>query len=105
MRLGSATPNSRGVAVLRDGRRGGPPARRQGGLVPMPFARTSTRARACPGLPGALGLAAVWLLCGPAPVAGAGDDPPAVLRDGFESPRTVWGREQTDATINLLAHD
>src|SRR4051794_32791557 len=30
---------------------------------------------------------------------------PAVFRDGFESPRTAWNQEQTDATINLLGHE
>ncbi len=30
---------------------------------------------------------------------------PAVIRDGFETPRPVWNREQTDATITLQVHD
>ena len=33
------------------------------------------------------------------------DAPSAVIRDGFETSRTLWNQEQTDATINLLAHD
>ena len=35
----------------------------------------------------------------------ADDAPERALRDGFESPRTVWSQEQTDATVRLLAHD
>jgi hypothetical protein len=27
------------------------------------------------------------------------------IRDGFETPTTIWAREQVDATINLQAHD
>src|SRR5262249_27519553 len=27
------------------------------------------------------------------------------LRDDFESPRPAWRQEQTDATVNLLAHE
>ena len=34
-----------------------------------------------------------------------GDDPSRMIRDGFETPATVWEQEQTDAVINLLAHD
>ena len=33
------------------------------------------------------------------------DAPSAVIRDGFETSRTFWNQEHTDATINLLAHD
>jgi hypothetical protein len=57
----------------------------------------------------ALGVLALGVVFGPA--RGAGDEPepgpgePAVIRDGFETARTVWNQEQTDATINLLAHD
>jgi hypothetical protein len=36
--------------------------------------------------------------------AGA-DDPARTIRDGFESAQTVWEQEQTDAPINLFAHD
>jgi hypothetical protein len=28
-----------------------------------------------------------------------------VLRDGFETPQTVWKQEQTDANVTLQAHD
>lgn len=33
------------------------------------------------------------------------DEPVEKIVDGFESPRTVWRQEQTDATINLLGHE
>ena len=33
------------------------------------------------------------------------DEPVPTLLDGFESPKTVWQQEQTDATVNLLAHE
>lgn len=33
------------------------------------------------------------------------DDPARTIRDGFETPGTAWVQEQTDATINLYAHD
>ncbi|MEA2630282.1 MAG: hypothetical protein QOE66_501, partial [Chloroflexota bacterium] len=33
------------------------------------------------------------------------EDPERAIRDGFETPGTAWEQEQTDATINLLAHD
>lgn len=29
----------------------------------------------------------------------------SAIRDGFETPRTAWNQEQTDATINLQTHD
>lgn len=40
-----------------------------------------------------------------APTPAPAEAGPAVIRDGFESPRTGWGREQTDATIGLQVHD
>jgi len=54
-----------------------------------------------------LGLLAVGL----GGLAAGADDPPAgapqsgVLRDGFESSRTAWNQEQTDATVTLEVHD
>jgi hypothetical protein len=33
------------------------------------------------------------------------DDPPATFHDDFETPRTAWVREQTDAIVNLEAHE
>ena len=37
---------------------------------------------------------------------GGADDPlTRTIRDGFETPATVWEQEQTDAMINLFAHD
>ena len=33
------------------------------------------------------------------------DEPAPTLRDGFESPKTAWQQEQTDTTVNLLAHE
>jgi hypothetical protein len=33
------------------------------------------------------------------------DEPATTLRDSFETTGTVWEQEQTDATINLYAHD
>ncbi len=43
-------------------------------------------------------------------VAGGSDDsktpgPAGVLRDGFETPETIWESEHTDTTIRLLGHD
>src|SRR4051794_5702999 len=35
-----------------------------------------------------------------------GDDGrPLAIRDGFESPGTIWNQGQTDAVVNLLAHN
>ncbi len=48
--------------------------------------------------------AAVVLMASIATLRGA-DEPAPTIRDGFESPRTVWQQEQTDATVNLLAHE
>jgi hypothetical protein len=61
--------------------------------------------RACSGLPAALGLLA--MISGSVACGADGEKPAAsaVIRDGFESPRTAWNQEQTDATINLQAHD
>jgi hypothetical protein len=42
--------------------------------------------------------AAVAPLCG-------GDEPSAMLRDGFEASRPVWQQEQADTTVKLLAHE
>ncbi len=33
------------------------------------------------------------------------DETPEAIHDGFEGPRTIWSREVTDATVQLLAHD
>ena len=63
--------------------------------------------RACSGLPRGLGPARHDLRARPsaARMTTKPADEPAVIRDGFESPRTAWSQEQTDATINLQAHD
>ena len=62
----------------------------QGGLTLMPHARART--------------ASLWfalILTGL-----GGDSPPqGILRDGFETERTAWRQEATDATIRLLAHE
>ncbi len=69
--------------------------------------------RAVPGLRAAIrwALAVMAVMLAQAP--GRGDDEgrpapaeePTMIREGFETPGTVWRQEQTDATITLLAHD
>src|SRR5689334_19120966 len=55
---------------------------------------------------GALATVALAVAAAPTPEdEGAGAPATATLRDGFEDPRPAWRREETDATINLLAHD
>src|SRR4051812_7441893 len=49
-------------------------------------------------------MTAVVLVMAPASTLLGGDDTPS-LRDGFESERTAWQQEQTDAAVNLLAHE
>ena len=50
-------------------------------------------------------LAGLATLAVSAAVLRAADDPARMIRDGFETPATVWEQEQTDAVINLFAHD
>lgn len=38
-------------------------------------------------------------------VLGADEPASSAIHDGFESPRPIWRQEQTDATVNLLAHE
>jgi hypothetical protein len=52
-----------------------------------------------------IGLVAWWMALAAARLATAADEPSATFRDGFESARTAWRQEETDATVNLLAHD
>ncbi len=53
-----------------------------------------------------LALAFAWATAwGADPRPTPAPDAPSIIRDGFESPRTGWGREQTDATIALQVHD
>jgi hypothetical protein len=44
-------------------------------------------------------------LSAPAVVLRGDDEPARAIRDSFETPTTAWEQEQTDATINLQAHD
>src|SRR5512135_1733915 len=77
-------------------RGGGPvaPARGQGGLAPMFCSRMRVASLT----------AATVVMTSVATLRGA-DEPAPTLRDGFESPKTAWQQEQTDATVNLLAHE
>lgn len=50
-------------------------------------------------------LVSAALISGSAAWLQGADEPGESLRDDFETPRTVWRQEQTDATINLEAHE
>lgn len=45
------------------------------------------------------------VVSGPAAALRGDDDGGGAIRDDFESARPVWRQEQTDATVNLLAHE
>ena len=77
--------------------------------MPIRFAWTRTLARAGSGLFGAL-LVVDALAAPPRPVPAPAPAPvataePTLIRDGFETPRTVWSQEQTDASVTLQTHD
>jgi hypothetical protein len=82
--LGSAAPTSPAS---------GDTTGRQGGLVLMLLRRAGAVL---------LALAAGLLV---ALIARGADDPARTIANGFESPGTIWEQEQTDAQINLFAHD
>ncbi len=92
----------------------------------MPFARTRALARGCPGRVGVTAALLGSFLIEPNAARAQAPKPtppavrpaapatvptlpsavdPTMIRDGFESARTVWNQEQTDATIHLLEHD
>jgi|GEM_PF-1070888 len=50
-------------------------------------------------------LVTLVMLAGSAAWLRGAEDSEESLRDGFESPRTVWRQEQTDATITLHEHE
>src|SRR6516165_4568479 len=52
-----------------------------------------------------LGFAMVLLLLSSRVLGQRGDDAARFIRDGFESPSTVWKQEQTDTTVTLQGHD
>jgi hypothetical protein len=54
---------------------------------------------------GVIALAALAGLAVATGVLHGADDPARMISDGFETPSTVWEQEQTDAVINLYAHD
>lgn len=47
----------------------------------------------------------VWAGMGVGLLAGADEPSTATLRDGFEGPKSAWRQEETDTTVDLLAHD
>ena len=69
--------------------------------MPIASVWTRTLARAFIGVVGAVVLGTSGGHAAP-PVA---SEEPAMIRDGFETPRAVWTQEQTDATITLGTHD
>ncbi|MGE3820656.1 MAG: hypothetical protein AB7I30_14680, partial [Isosphaeraceae bacterium] len=52
-----------------------------------------------------LGLAIALAIATPAFADDEPEAPSGEILDGFESPATIWRQEQTDATIQLVAHD
>lgn len=62
------------------------------------------RTRGNPGLPAGLGIVAC-LVAVVTTAARAGAAEAAQIQDGFESARTAWSQESTDAAIRPLAHD
>ena len=74
----------------------------------MELRSTGDREVSCPCFEGERALrllAGLATLAVAAAVLRAADDPTRMIRDGFETPATVWEQEQTDAVINLFAHD